>query len=538
MWNPSCIVHDRRQGGRSVIVQHGMIDGGSSQDLVQEVMQKKEKVFGHSVVRGFQWIGAGMILQAVLRIGVLAALTRMVEPKEFGLLGIAFICTSCAERIGQVGIGPAFIQKSEIDDNDVRTAQILSLASGLVIMLALWALAPIVAHIFREPKVVLVLSVLAVGFVVDAFVVVPDGMLQRQLRFREIVRAETFSYILGPGLVGITGAALGFGVWALVCSHLVMKIFRAILTRGVVVMPQGGRYTRVSAGGLFSKGVGFSAGRILNFISLQGDNFVVGRALGTEALGMYSRAYQLMAIPAMFVGQLFERVLFPALAQKQEDVLTMQRAFRASLEVSTMVALPVSIVMYNLSDEIVEVLFGSRWLSISPVLSILALGVFCRTTYKCGDTVIRSQGEMLGYTTRQVWYTGTVFVGSFIGATWFGIIGVAWAVVAGTAINYILMTQLAARLIAMPYTAVLYSHLPGIWISLCLGTVFTWGLQPLRTLGLNPFLTLLAVGFVSIAVVVAALTLGWGLIRKTSSFELGARYFARRVRPDTIVQAA
>jgi PST family polysaccharide transporter len=245
-----------------------------------------------------------------------------------------------------------------------------------------------------------------------------------------------------------------------------------------------------------------------------------------------------MAIPAMFVGQLFERVLFPALAQKQEDVLTMQRAFRASLEVSTMVALPVSIVMYNLSDEIVEVLFGSRWLSISPVLSILALGVFCRTTYKCGDTVIRSQGEMLGYTTRQVWYTGTVFVGSFIGATWFGIIGVAWAVVAGTAINYILMTQLAARLIAMPYTAVLYSHLPGIWISLCLGTVFTWGLQPLRTLGLNPFLTLLAVGFVSIAVVVAALTLGWGLIRKTSSFELGARYFARRVRPDTIVQAA
>ena len=491
-------------------------------------MQKKENVFSHSIVRGFQWIGAGMVSQALLKIGVLAALTRMVEPKEFGLLGIAFICTSCAERIGQIGIGPAFVQKNGIDDDDVRTAQVLSLASGFIIMLSLWAIAPLVADFFREPKVLPVLSVLAVGFVVDALVVVPDGILQRQLRFREIVRAETFSYILGPGVVGITGATLGYGVWALVGSHLVMKVFRAILTRAVVVMPRGGRFTRMSAGALFSKGVGFSAGRILNFISLQGDNFVVGRILGSEMLGMYSRAYQLMAIPAMFVGQLFERVLFPALAQKQEDLLTMQRAFRASLEVSTMVALPVSIILYSLSDEVVSVLFGSRWLSISPVLSILALGVFCRTTYKCGDTVIRSQGEMFGYTTRQVWYTVIVFLGSWIGATWFGVIGVAWAVVAGTAVNYVLMTQLAARLIAMPYTSVLYSHLPGIWISICLGSVISWVLHPLRSLGLHPVFTLLAVGVVSLAVVALALTLGWALIRKTSSFELGAGYLARR----------
>lgn len=483
-------------------------------------MTEEASGFSGAVTRGFQWIGVGMITQAFLRIGVLAALTRMVGPKEFGLLGIALICTSCAERIGQVGVGPALVQKANVDDDDLRTATVLSWLSGGFIAVALWGLAPIVASIFREPQVTLVLTLLAVGFLVDSLAVVPDALLQRSLQFRALVRAETVSYVIGPGIVGVVGAWLGYGVWALVASHLTMKVVRVMLTRAAVNIPSGGRFTRKSGSALFAKGVGFSAGRILNFISLQGDNFVVGRVLGTEVLGLYTRAYQLMAIPAMFVGQLFERVLFPALAQKQHDLLSMRRAFQASVEVCAVVALPVSVLLFTLSREVVEILFGSRWLEIAPVLSILSLAVFFRTTYKCGDTVVRSKGEMARYTTRQIWYTLIVLGGSWIGAVTAGTIGVAWAVVLGITVNYILMIQLAAQLLELPLSALCRAHLPGVWFALCALLTAVWIAPMARACDLGPLFVVAIVGMTFIGWVGLSLLVGWERLRSTSVLSL------------------
>jgi O-antigen/teichoic acid export membrane protein len=481
-------------------------------------MKISEGGFGSSVIRGMRWIGAGMVLQTGLRLGVLAVLTRMVAPHDFGLIAIAFICTSCAERVGQVGIAPAFIQKERINDDDVVTAVRLSVLSGILITLALCGAAPFVAIFFREPGVEGVLSALAFGFLIDAYGVVPDGMLQRQLRFREIVRAETSAYVIGAGCVGIGGAMLGAGVWALVASHIVMKIVRVFLVRAAVSLPRGGTWSRESARGLLGKGIGFSAGRILNFISLQGDNFVVGRLLGTDTLGMYSRAYQVMTIPAMVVGQIFERVLFPALAQKQSDAVSMRRAFSVTLEVATLVALPATVVMYLLSDEIILVLFGEKWLVISPVLSVLSLGVFCRTTYKCGDTVVRSQGELVGYTTRQMWYTLIVLIGSWAGASLYGVLGVAWAVVGGVVVNYVLMTQLAARLINLPFNAVVRAHLPGAWVAVFVGMAVHVAIPYARTIGGHPLLTLAMIAAVVVSALGASVLFGWGILTRSVAF--------------------
>lgn len=478
-------------------------------------MKSSEGGFGSSVVRGMRWIGAGMVLQTGLRLGVLAVLTRMVAPHDFGLIAIAFICTSCAERVGQVGIAPAFIQKERINDDDIATAARLSVISGILITIALCGIAPLVAIFFREPNVTAVLSALALGFLIDAYGVVSDGMLQRQLRFREIVRAETLAYALGAGCVGIGGAALGAGVWALVGSHLVMKLVRVALVRAAISLPSGGSWSRESAKVLIGKGVGFSVGRILNFLSLQGDNFVVGRVLGTDTLGMYSRAYQVMTIPAMVVGQIFERVLFPALAQKQSDGVSMRRAFTMTLEIATVVALPATVVMYLLSREIILLLFGERWLGISPVLSVLSLGVFCRTTYKCGDTVVRSQGAMVGYTSRQLWYTLIVLFGSLFGASLYGVLGVAWAVVGGVVVNYILMTQLAARLIDLPFSALIRAHLPGMWIAGFVGMAVHVAIPYARELGTHPIVTLAIIAAVAIAAVGASMLFGWRILSRS-----------------------
>lgn len=421
--------------------------------------------FSRSVVSGLGWMSLSSMLQAGLKLAVLAVLSRLLPPSDFGLVGIALIFTSCAERVGQVGVGPAMIQRLELRPDEIWSGYILSLLSGLLIAGALWVIAPYVALFFGHSVVENLVQVLALGFILDGVAVVPDTLLQRTLRFRELTVVENGAYALGIAGVGVSAAVLGAGVWALVAGQLGMKVARLFLLLRFERLPRPMKFNFTAARELLQAGFGFSLGRVLNFASLQGDNFVVGRVLGAELLGVYTRAYQLMALPAVYIGQVLERVLFPALAQKQGDRGVLVRAYCSALEVISVVALPTSVALWGMAPEVVHVLFGAQWVESAAVVSVLAFGVFFRTAYKCSDTLVRSQGAVYQYAACQALYAITVVGGALIGSMWIGVLGVAVAVVIAVGFNYLLLTWCAARLLALPARRLLQAHLGGVWIS-------------------------------------------------------------------------
>jgi PST family polysaccharide transporter len=277
---------------------------------------------------------------------------------------------------------------------------------------------------------------------------------------------ENVAYVFGQLVIATCLAWSGYGVWALVAGNL---SFRLIKLCGVVlytpVGPGGGVFSFASAKALIDRGIGFSLGRILNFFSLQGDNFVVGRVLGADALGMYTRAYQLMSLPAMYVGQVFDRVLFPAVAREQGDAGRVRRSLLASLELVACISLPTAVVMFICAEEVIGTLFGERWLHIVPVVSVLSLGVFFRTAYKCADTLVKSLGAVYQHAFRQALYTTLVLIGSLIGAQLMGLTGVAWAVVLAVAVHYAVITELAVKMTGVRWIEIAQAHVPAAWIS-------------------------------------------------------------------------
>jgi PST family polysaccharide transporter len=453
-----------------------------------------------SVLNGVQWVGFGIVTQVGLRVAVLAVMARLIAPRDFGLFAIALIFTSFAERLGQVGVGAAFVQRADVDENDLKTAFVLSLGSGFLIAAALCGIAPVAATFFHEVDLRMIIAVLSLGFIFDGFGVVSDGMLQRELRFKEIVKAETLSFVLGLVLVGVALGVAGLGVWALVGANLAMRASKSTLLIWARPVSLHGAFSILRAKRLLSIGVGFSLGKILNFLSLQGDNFVVGRLLGAEALGMYTRAYQAMTLPAMYVGQAFERVLFPALSQKQDDLPMLRKGLLSTLEISALVALPVSVGMFFLSEEIVLVLFGETWRPIIPVLTILSCGVFFRAAYKCSDVLIRSKGNVYAYAARQAVYTLVIVCGSLIGAILDGTQGVAYAVVGGVMVNYVLMTRLAGKLTEVAPRDLLQIHMPGAWVALWIGLFLGWITPIARAHGMAPWQTLILASLGSLGV--------------------------------------
>jgi PST family polysaccharide transporter len=350
-------------------------------------------------------------------------------------------------------------------------------------------------------------------------------MLQRELRFREIVKVETAAFVVGLVGAGVALGYLGCGVWALVGSNLAMRTIKMALLVYARPISVHGRWSWERARELLTTGVGFSLGKILNFLSLQGDNFIVGRIVGAEALGMYTRAYQAMTLPAMYVGQAFERVLFPALSQKQGDTAALRTGLLSTLELSALVALPASIGMYFLASEIVKVLFGEAWTPVIPVLRVLSCGVFCRAAYKCSDVLIRSKGDVYAYAARQAWYTAIIVGGSAIGATVNGLLGVSYAVVVGVTVNYILMTLLAARLAEVSFPDLVRAHLPGVWVAGWVGVALAYGVPLLRIHLDSPFGVALISTVVSIMVGGAAWLLSWRFGAESFTAKVATHFF-------------
>jgi O-antigen/teichoic acid export membrane protein len=269
-------------------------------------------------------------------------------------------------------------------------------------------------------------------------------------------------------------------VWSLVIAHIALKVVRFSVLIISAPRIQNGKISGAYAKEISRLAFGFSLARLLNLLSLQGDNFVVGRLIGTEALGIYNRAYQLMTLPAMYIGQVYERVMFPALAREQDDIKRVRESFLVALEVVTLTALPAGVAIYTLSGEIVLGGFGERWVEVAPILSILSFGVFFRTAYKCSDTTVRALGAVYHYAARQALYAVLVIGGAFLGAKIGGLAGVAYGVVIAVGINYLSMTRLCIKLSGVSLIKVFRAHISGVWVSAWSWLVLERGVDYIR----------------------------------------------------------
>ena len=305
-------------------------------------------------------------------------------------------------------------------------------------------------------------------FPVVGATVVSESLLQRSLRFRELAIIDASSYTCGYLLVGVPSAFLGMGMWSLVLANLVQSLARWTLIRrsvGPALIP---RLRLDALRELTTFGAGFSIARVANLVATQGDNIVVGRVLGAGALGLYSRAYQLLMVPANLVGQSIDRVLFPIMAQVQADSERLRKGFLRGTAAVALATFPLSVICVLLADRIVHVLFGPQWLEVGAPFRWFAAILMLRTGYKMSESLSRATGAVYRRAWRQVVYAIAVVVGASIGGR-IGLSAVAGFVGAAIALNYLLMTHLSASLLGLSGVSILRAHSTGALVGLGAG---------------------------------------------------------------------
>ena len=360
---------------------------------------------------GMLWTFSGTGVQAVVQVLVTMALGRLLTPAEFGVMGAAVVVIALSQIVSQVGVGPAIVQRKDLDDSHIRTAFTISGGLGFVLGAALWLAAPALAAFYRIPEVEPVFRGMALLFPIDGLNTVGESLLSRQLRFRLFVALDVGCYIVGYACIGVFLAWQGYGVWALVAANLSQVTLRTIAmylaTRHSLRPGLDLRATK----DLLSFGFGHSLAQVALVLSQQGDNMVVGRWLGSAALGIYGRAYSLMVMPATVFGKIVNRVLFPVMAHVQDERARLAGAYERALAIVALISLPVSAALWVVAPEFIPALLGPQWTAAVLPFRLFTCGLFFRMSSKITDVCAKAAGAVYSRALIQGVYAVLVVVG-------------------------------------------------------------------------------------------------------------------------------
>lgn len=448
---------------------------------------------------GLLWTISGGSTVALLRIGTLIVLARLLTPAEFGTMTAALVVVKLSGIFVYMGIGPAIVQLPELTERHKTTGMLASLAFSLIVQAAVWVLAPFIASFFGSAQLIPILRAISFVFLIRGISTVSSSVLHRDLRFKDLAKYEVVSYLLGSAVVTIALAAAGAGAWSLALGYLAYVLINA--TQCLLARPSD---WRAGAGwkelrDLLRFGTGVTLARVAAYMAGNADNIVVGRFLGLSALGFYGRAYGLTSSAETLTGGVVDKVFFPAIARVQGDQSRLRKGYHDGQSAIALGALPISALLVILAPEAVLVLLGDDWSEVIPLFQVLAAGLLFRTGYGIAMSVIRATGAVYRLARIQLVYAVAVLTGALIGQFW-GLQGVAFGILAAMVSGYLVAARTAMRITEFGWHDIYEMHETGLRIALVVGSLCWVVAGGLRWLNV-PAIGVLAAGILVLSLV-------------------------------------
>jgi PST family polysaccharide transporter len=406
-----------------------------------------------------------------------------------------------AVQLADGGFSSALVQAPELDEADVRFAFTFQLLSGAVLAACFALLAHGVAVALRDPLVESVVRVMALVFLTQALGQSSAALLKRRLAFRALQTAQVVSSVTGYALVGIAAASLGAGVWSLVAAQLTQS-----LTFSALVFVQA-RHSLIpcwSRSGLRLArfGMKVTGANILNWSITNFDNAFVGRAFGSTALGLYSRAFNTVSAPTEAVVSTWQQVLFASCSRLADRTRAFQRAYLASVCAVSIITFPMFWSVAVCAPAVVAGLYGPRWAEAAPLLRPLAFAISVHAVMAMAGPMLAAADQVKREVRAQA-LTLAVATAAFSVCIRYSAVALAWAVLGVYVFRFLANTQPTLRLLRLGWTDV-FRVLRGPAITSCITAGAVWSAGRLASIySVKPAWTLLVLSLTGVTTVSA-----------------------------------
>ena len=333
-----------------------------------------EQSLKDKTVKGTFWSAADAFLGQGVTFIVGLVLARLLTPEEYGLVGIVLIFTTILSGVVDCGFSNALIRKKDTTNDDYNVMFIVNMAISIVLFTALFIGAPSIAEFFSRPELVPLMRTTGLVLIFQALSITQTTILTKQIDFKTKTKASVASAVIS-GIIGITMAYMGYGVWALVGQRLSVTLIYTLCMWALIRWCPKLKFNKESFHYMWGFGWKLMLSGILNNIWNQLYPLVVGKFYSPSSLGQYTRSEQYASIFSMNLTTIIQRVSYPVLSEIQDDKERMVAGYRKIIKLTMFVTAILMFFIAAISEPFIYCLIGPQWHEAATYLPLISINM-------------------------------------------------------------------------------------------------------------------------------------------------------------------
>ena len=387
--------------------------------MPQEELEKDE--VKQRAVAGFKWVALGKGVATAYSFVITLLMVRLLSPADYGKQAMWEAPIELAVMLGVFCLDQSLIR------HKVRDPRVLSELFGLLILASsssaviLYLMAPAIAIYFGVEGLAEIIRVLTIIVLVAPLRVIPNALLDSQMRFKIKALIE-ISAIITASTSGLLLAYLGCGVWALVGVMLIdafMKIGLMALYNPWIIRPS---FKVVHAKPVVRYASRLMIGATALLVGSKATSIIAGPILGAEEIGLYAVAVTFALLPMVKLMPIINQVLFPTFANLRQES-DVKGYYLSILRICTILVFPLAIGMAVTATQLVSVVFGSKWVSMGVLLAWLAALTPLRLVSQLSATVLNASGSASRVSKMTVFISFANVICVYPMTAWWGLYG-------------------------------------------------------------------------------------------------------------------
>lgn len=301
-------------------------------------------------------------------LGILLA--RLLTPGDYGLIAMIGVFTAILSVFIDSGMSNALIRKQNRTETDLSTVFYFNLAVSCFIYMIMFISAPLIADFYKMPQLTQLTRVLAIGIIIGALGGIQGAVMNINLDFKTPAKISIAGTLLS-GMIGISFAFMGYGVWALVIQNLAATTMGTIGKIYFVRWRPCEPFSRQSFKELFGFSSKLLASWLIGSIYENMYTMVIGKFFSAVQLGLYARAQSVAQFPSSNATGVLQSVTYPVLTKMQDDNEYLAYNYRRMLRLSAYIIFPLMIGLASVSDAFIRFVLTDKWMDTIPYLQII-----------------------------------------------------------------------------------------------------------------------------------------------------------------------
>lgn len=342
-------------------------------------------------IKGISWNALERVSGQLIQFIVMIIMARILTPKDYGLVGMLAIFIAISQSLVDSGFSQALIRKKDRNEKDTSTIFIFNTIVAGVLYLLLYIFSPAISKFYHEPNLIILTRVLCIVVIINALGVVQRALFSIRIDFKTQSKA-TIIGALSSGVVGISMAYTGFGVWSIVAQQITNASISTIL----IWFWSHWRPTFCFSGKafkeMFSFGSKLTISGILDTLYKNSFLIVIGKFFNAADLGFYTRAQQFAEFPSSNATGILQKVTFPVLCTIEDDT-HLRNAYNKLLRLSSFIVFPVMMILAGASKPFVMIILNSQWEFTGTLLQILCFAMMWYPTHAINLNLLQVKGR-------------------------------------------------------------------------------------------------------------------------------------------------